>query len=515
MKIFHNRVLPEPADPAGYAELIDRYQLKTPLPDQLAAIAERHSPKSTAEWQMLTPRHRPEDSLSGHLRFALKWEGVRLSILNALFKTIESEQIAQIIKERPTGIYSRRIWFLYEWLTGDVLDIPDAGKVKATPVLDPDRQLGIDNGELSARHRVINNLPGTASFCPLVWKSSALQSFIEQNLKLKAQEFLGKVHPDVLTRAAAFLLLGDSRASFQIEGESPSKDRAQRWGNAIEMAGSVETRISELERLQRIVIADTRFVTLGLRREGGFVGHHDRSTGEPIPEHISAKHQDLLPLLEGVIEHADRSLKGGIDPVVIAATVAFGFVFIHPFEDGNGRVHRWLIHHILARAKYNPEGMVFPVSAVMLRRIQEYKRVLEAYSKPLLPFIEWVPTENNNVAVLNETIRLYSYFDATRSAEFLYDCVRETITRDLPNEVAYLDGYRRFSDGIRQRFEMPESTVDLMHRFLAQNGGKLSKRARTKEFASLSVDEIKDVENLFSDCFSGVPMEFLHSELGD
>lgn len=510
MKVFHDRILPEPARPAGYAELIDRYLLKTPLPDQLAAIAERHSPKSTAEWQLLTPRHRPEDSLSGHLRFALKWEGVRLSVLNALFRTIESERITQIIKEKPTGIYSRRIWFLYEWLTGSVLDIPDAGKVKATPVLDSDRQIGIGNGELSSRHRIINNLPGTASFCPLVWKSPALISFIEQNLKLKAQEFLGEVHPDVLTRAAAFLLLGDSKASFQIEGESPSKDRAQRWGNAIEMAGSSEMNISELERLQQIVIADTRFVTLGFRRGGGFVGHHNRSTGEPIPVHIGAKFQDLLPLLEGVIEYADRSLKGGVDPVIVAATVAFGFVFIHPFEDGNGRIHRWLIHHILARAKYNPNGMVFPISAVILRRIQEYKRVLEVYSKPLLPFIEWIPTDKNNVDVLNETMWMYSYFDATKSAEFLYDCVQETITKDLPSEVAYLDAYRRFTDGIRRRFEMPESTVDLLHRFLGQNQGKLSKRARSKEFASLSDDEIKYVENLFSDCFSGVPMELLH-----
>ena len=510
MKIFHNRALPEPADPVGYAELIDRYQLKTPLPDQLAAIAERHSPTSTADWLLLTPRHRPEDSLSGHLRFALKWEGVRLSVLNALFKTIESERITQIIKEKPTGIYSRRIWFLYEWLTGEVLDIPDAGKVKATPVLDSDRQIGIDNGELYARHRVINNLPGTTSFCPLVWKSPALESFIKKNLKLKAREFLGEIHPDVLTRVAAFLLLGDSKASFQIEGESPSKDRAQRWGNAIEMAGSVEIKISELERLQQIVIEDTRFVTLGLRRGGGFVGHHDRSTGEPIPEHISARFQDLPPLLEGLVEYADRSLKGGVEPVIVAATVAFGFVFIHPFEDGNGRIHRWLIHHILARARYNPKGMVFPISAVMLRRMQEYKGVLEAYSKSLLPFIEWAPTKNNNVKVLNETRWHYSYFDATKSAEFLFDCVQETITKDLPNEVAYLDAYRRFSDGIRRRFEMPESTVDLLHRFLRQNRGKLSKRARTKEFASLSDDEITYVEELFSDCFSGVPMEFLH-----
>ena len=138
---------------------------------------------------------------------------------------------------------------------------------------------------------------------------------------------------------------------------------------------------------------------------------------------------------------------GGVDPVVVAAAAAFGFVFIHPFVDGNGRIHRWLIHHILAKGKYNPKEIVFPVSAVMYRRIQEYKMVLEAYSKDVLPFIEWAPTDKNNVSVQNETRPLYSYFDATRQSEFLYECVNETITKDLPEEVAYLDAYRRFNDG--------------------------------------------------------------------
>ncbi|HIP51694.1 MAG TPA: hypothetical protein EYG94_06355 [Campylobacterales bacterium] len=28
--------------------------------------------------------------------------------------------------------------------------------------------------------------------------------------------------------------------------------------------------------------------------------------------------------------------------------IAFSFVYIHPLEDGNGRIHRYLIHHVLA-----------------------------------------------------------------------------------------------------------------------------------------------------------------------
>jgi Fic family protein len=58
------------------------------------------------------------------------------------------------------------------------------------------------------------------------------------------------------------------------------------------------------------------------------------------------------------------------DPVVAAAMLAFGFVYVHPFEDGNGRIHRYLI---LAKRGFNPPGMVFPVSATILDRIDDYK----------------------------------------------------------------------------------------------------------------------------------------------
>ena len=37
-----------------------------------------------------------------------------------------------------------------------------------------------------------------------------------------------------------------------------------------------------------------------------------------------------------------------MDPVIHSAAVAFGFVFIHPFMDGNGPLHRYLIHEELS-----------------------------------------------------------------------------------------------------------------------------------------------------------------------
>lgn len=500
--LFHGRRLPEPGRVAGYAALWEHYNLPVPLPLRLALIAERHHRRDTGEWLVLTPRHAPDDTLAGHLEFALKWEGVDLGLLRWLFREVGPEEIAAVVREKPTGIYMRRVWFLYEWLTGSRLALPEAGKVKAVPAIDPGQQVAATAGRISSRHRVLDNMPGPPEFCPLVRRTAALIRLQDEQLDARGRAVIGRTHPDILARAAAFLLLSDSRASFRIEGERPSQDRALRWGRAIAEAGAVQVSIEELERLQRVVIGDSRFVHLGLRREGGFVGDHDRQTGQPIPVHISARPEDIRNLLEGMVEYGERAVQAGLDPVAVAAAVAFGFVYVHPFQDGNGRLHRWLIHHVLAAAGYNPPGVVFPVSAAILRHLEDYRRVLESYSRPLVALIDWRATGRGNVEVLNDTADFYRYFDATAHAEFLYRRVKETVEEDLPAEVRYLEAYERFSAGVQNVVDMPARTVDMLHRFLRQHQGRLSKRARAREFSSLTDLEVSRIERLFEEAFA-------------
>lgn len=56
---------------------------------------------------MFTPRHKPDDSLLGHLTFALKHEGIDLGVLKCLFDGTEPQTIAEIVRREPTGAYSR------------------------------------------------------------------------------------------------------------------------------------------------------------------------------------------------------------------------------------------------------------------------------------------------------------------------------------------------------------------------------------------------------------------------
>lgn len=496
---FHERRLPERATPVGYGALMDAYDVAAPVPLRLCAIGERHKVFEEANWRIYTPRHAPSPTLEGHLVFALKYEGLDLAVLRRLFLKTGPEPIMDIVRAKPTSAYARRIWFLYEWLLDEQIELPDAEKGSYVPVVDPEQQYAT-NGERSARHRVRNNLPGTPSFCPLIFKTDRLEAFRALNLQERAADAVAAIPKDVLSRAAAFLLLKDSKSSYAIEGESPPQDRVQRWGRAIGEAGGRSMDTDELLRLQRLVIGDARFVKLGLRVEGGFIGERDRDTQAPLPDHVSARPDDLESLVGGLVAF-DRGAAREIDPVMAAAVLAFGFVFIHPFEDGNGRIHRYLIHHVLSERGFNPPGVVFPVSSVILDRIGDYQQVLESYSTRVLPHVQWEQTKQHNVNVLNDTADFYRYFDATAHAEFLFECVERTIEQDLPNEAEFLRRHDQFRHAVNSIVDMPDRLIDLLFRFLRQNEGRLSNRARTGEFSELTEREAERIEAAYAEKF--------------
>ena len=133
---------------------------------------------------------------------------------------------------------------------------------------------------------------------------------------------------------------------------------------------------------------------------------------------------------------------------------------MHAFVDGNGRLQRWLVHQVLAAAGYNPPGLVFPVSAAVLRRLDDYRRVLESYSAPLRSYVDWWATESGNV------------------------------------EVCFLEAFDRFAAGVKDIVEMPDRQVERLRGFLQQGGGRLSTRAHEQEFAALTGTEAERIEAL-------------------
>jgi Fic/DOC family len=318
----------------------------------------------------------------------------------------------------------------------------------------------------------------------------------------KARDTVGHTGAHLIARTARFLLLADSRASFAIEGEKPPRNRLERWARAVQQAGKYPLTLDEIIRLHGVLIEDTRFVRVGLRRNGIFLGERDQ-TGDPLPEFIGARAADLDSLMSGLLEANNRMRDDGIDPVLQAAATAFGFVYVHPLEDGNGRLHRCLIHHVLAERKFAPPSMVFPVSAVMLDRIDDYRATLQAHSGPLMNLIDWRTTADRNVDVIHDTADLYRYYDCTNAAESLYACVERTIQHDLPHEIDYMrrhdEAFRRIADTL----EMPDRLAEDLIMFIRQNKGALPKKRRANEFKKLEDVEVASLEKIVRETFGG------------
>ncbi len=501
---FHGRVLPEEGILVGYALLLQILEEHTgrrlPLPDVLAVATDKQQRYNTEEWQVFANRYMPTKDEIAHLIFALKYEGIDLLILKEFFLYTGESLVKDMMKNEPTGQYSRRVWFLYEWLLDKQLDIPDLKIGTYVEIVNPKLQY-VGPIENSTRHRVKNNLPGTREFCPMIRKTEKLETYTSTKFPELMEKGLKGRDKDLIRRTAAFLLLKDSKASFAIEGEYPPNMRARNWGKAIGQAGKKELSISEIERLQDIVIGTKKLKHMGIRMGEGFIGEHDRETFLPMPDHISARAKDLKSLITGIIDTNTLLQHSEYDPVLAATSIAFGFVFIHPLSDGNGRIHRYLMHHILVRMGYTKRDMIFPVSAAILNRIGEYQDVLEAYSSPRIDLVEWKPTTDHNVEITNETIDLYRYFDATPQAEFLYECVEETIEKIIPEELDFLEKYDRMTNYINSIVTLPDTKVDLLIKFLNQNQGKLSKNKRSKEFEELTDEEINSIEESYGSIF--------------
>jgi hypothetical protein len=493
----------------GYTAVIEKLKLQIPLPLVKAMVSEKYRSIKDESWLIFSAAYLPQDNtniskiqaLYNHLVFALKYEGVNLLVFTKLQEQLSHEELLALVNIEPLGQYSRRIWFLLEWVSGiPIVGKSDISKKSYVPVVDTKLQFAVA-GIKSPRHLVVNNLPGTNQFCALIRKTDKIEQHLSRNYVEENRKQLAGIRKDIIQRASAFLLLKDSKASFTIEGESPTSKRAVRWGTAIGQAGLNDLSKEELIRLQQLVIENTLFVQMGLRKKGGFVGEHDRVSGEPIPDHISAKSQDLDYLVDGLIDVNKLFIKDDIHAVLAAAVIAFGFVFIHPFEDGNGRIHRYLIHHMLTKKQFADQGIIFPVSSSILDHINDYQKVLESYSKPLLNLIEWVETKDHNVEVTNETKDYYRFFDATKPTEFLFDCVADTIKNIVPREINYLANYDAFKAYMEEEFEMPDKLISVLVRFLEQNQGVLSERAKEKEFSMLTEREVKRIESIFTEIF--------------
>jgi len=494
--------------PAGYEALIEQYNLEV-IPNRhrsFVAASGTHRIESTAGVieEVYPPKYWPGDTMADHLEFALKYDGVNLAILSCLFQKMAEQEFLGYIRSKPTGKYARRLWFLYEFLTGKTLPLDDLRQGNYIDLLDPDEYYTVTPARQVRRQRINDNLLGNRRFCPTVRRTDTLRDFETADLPNRCRQVVSSYSPEVLKRALYYLYTKETKSSFEIENIKPTSTRTERFIGLLQLAEREDfCEKKQLVELQNR-ITDARFRDSDYRRTQNYVGETVAWEKEKI-HFVCPKPEDLADLMEGLVAAHKRMESGHVPAVIHAAAVAYGFVFLHPFEDGNGRIHRFLIHNILARRGFTPEGIMFPISASMLRSPADYDASLEAFSRHLMALVEYSLDEEGCMTVHNDTAVWYRYIDMTPEAEALFHFIEQTIDKELASELAFLANYDKTKKAIQVIVDMPDRKIDLFIRFCLQNNGRLSERKRASHFDFLSNEEIARMEQAVQTAYQFAP----------
>ncbi len=333
----------------GYRWLIERFGLTVTQAlrtETLIGCTRATVSDGTTERRTVLEPLRPEPTLAGHLSFALKHEGVHLEALSRLFAAAPATEVEDWIRREPTGRYARRTGFLYECLTGQRLDVPDTTRGNYVPVVDPELELVASTPINNIRWRVRDNLLGNAGFSPQVHLTPNTTQALAFNVGERIARLEEQFSADLVLRSAVWLTVKESRASFAIEHEDDKRDRVQRFAAVIEQRTGQSAdplNPAELEALQREILGPNA-LHYGLRRSPVFVGETARF-GEERLHYIGPHWDDVPSILTGLRELLTRT--AGLSSVARAALVSFGFVYLHPMIDGNGRISRFLINDVL------------------------------------------------------------------------------------------------------------------------------------------------------------------------
>ena len=443
-------------------------------------------------------RFRTNGSWQSHLLFAIKHEGVNLEVLKALFQRIDMQDMSALVSASPHSVYVRRLWFLYEFLTEHELSVPPLKTGNFDYVLPPEEYFCLDKAHSwnARRQRLVCNLPGNAVFCPIVRMTPCIREYLQKDLASRVTEAISGYSAELLYRASDFLYLKETKSSYAIERQTPSQKRTAAFMGILREAGKERLTKSLLLRLQNAIV-DERYAEKDYRDDQVYVGQ-TLAPGRELIHFIGLKPNDLKQFMEAYLETAGRLLNSSCDAVICAAVLSFAFVFIHPFDDGNGRIHRYLMHHILNAMGFCPENVIFPVSALLYKNAKLYDSMLENFSRRLLPLVEYRLSADGSMTVENNTIDFYRYIDFTQITEEFFNAVEQTLTTELLPELDYLVRWEQTRSLMQEIVDMPDKKMAQFILFTQQNHGDFPK-GRRNVFQELSDEEIASLAKIVKD----------------
>jgi hypothetical protein len=447
----------------------------------------------TVETYLASARLNP--SPTEHLNFMLKHEGVPLELLARVFDRIDPNDLAAWIRDEPTGQYAKRACFLYEWITGRLLPVENGvaggNYVNALP---GEEVVVANSGTPSSRWRVRDNLPGTSDFCPIVRLTPAARKAAEFDIAAAFAEQEAEFGADLLRRSAVWLTLRESRSSFVIEGEQDQTKRIQRFAAVIETRtgqGPIPLSAEGLAQLQGAILGKTTTLpAYGLRRSPVYVGQTVRY--ENVVHYVAPPWEAVPSMVDALRQFLIRT--EGASSVMRAAVASFGFVYIHPLSDGNGRIHRFLVNDVLRRDGAVQTPFILPVSALITESSLEranYDRALEAFSKPLMNRFADASSfsrepikqpdgvlSNFEFSAYDDAMPAWRFLDLTSHVEYMSGVIDKTIRKEMHSQAAFFRSHDQARQELKEVIEGPDAHLDAIVRSVRQNEGRLSSKLR-------------------------------------
>lgn len=432
---------------------------------------------------------RPDETLRAHLVFLLKHELAHLELLSRLFERCDKAEMQAWVNAEPTSQYARRAGFLYEWFTGRQLDVSPIGG-NYVDVLDAETLMTAVKGEPVRRWMVRDNLPGTPLFCPTVRKTRQSIEAMALDCAGLIADLKGEFGDDMLMRSSVWLTLRESKSSFQIEGEGDKGDRIQRFAEVLHRhtgRGVAPLDQHSLALLQTAILGPNSSLQIpGIRLSPVFVG--ERVRNEEVIHYVAPPFEDVPGMLEGLAAYLQKTATHS--PVMRSAVASFGFVYIHPMSDGNGRVHRFLINDVLRRDGAVQEPLIIPVSGLIAKDARErraYDELLDSFSGPLMGQVtqacsfsadrkQYADGVFSNFVFMGDcdARHAWRFMDFTKHVNYLSDVIERTITEDMRNESVYLTRHYAARAAVKEVVEMPDSQVDRVLRSLEGGNTELS-----------------------------------------
>ena len=158
------------------------------------------------------------------------------------------------------------------------------------------------------------------------------------------------IEGSTITQEEVFNILKKNKWPFHKPKEEISETYGVSKAVSYIRKAKIHLSLKLMLHLHKLVFENSKSFAGKFRERGVEVGVRD-AIGNLI--HLGAPSSRVVSLLNELIKWYNKN-KRTLPPIVLAAVVHNQFEYIHPFEDGNGRVGRLLLNNILLKHKLPP-----------------------------------------------------------------------------------------------------------------------------------------------------------------